>query len=182
MQQPLSTWRALLSTTGVVTGVSLVFIMASAALGQDPKASVPPSTDVFPATLGYAALGVAATVWGTMTAVVAKLYYGREQDKKDAQLQIDTVKKDAQIAIDGLKKDAQAQVDALRKECRDEISRLRDRLEVEQKERREEAEKLLREQKDIMREVMVTCSAISDALRKNTETLERMTQAWREPE
>lgn len=173
--------RPWIKRIGVATTVVIVFFIASDALGEEPTKTAPVVVgDTFPASLGYAALGVAATVWGTMATVVGKLYYGREQDKKDAQAQIDALKKEAQAQVDAIKKDAQTQIDALRVECKAEITRMRDRLELEQKERREEAEKLLREQKDIMKEVMTTCSAISDALRKNTETLERMTQSWGE--
>lgn len=175
-QHSKSEWRA------VVLAVCAIFwlIFPDVAMAQDGlKQPVAQQPDTFPVGLGYAAIAAATTVWGVLTTVVGKLYYGREQDKKDAQAQIDSIKKDAQVALDAAKKDAQVALEAFRNECRQEIARLRDRLEQEQKERREEAEKLLREQKDIMREVMVTCSAISDALRKNTETLERMTQAWR---
>lgn len=144
-------------------------LLAGVAIAQDQKPGIIVQGDTFPAALGYAAIGVAGTVWATLATVVAKLYYGREQDRKESQAQLDQIKKDAQ-----------AHIDALKKECKDEISKLRDRLELEQRERREEAEKLLREQKDIMREVMVTCAAISDALRKNTDTLERMMHTWRD--
>lgn len=177
--QQYSSKRRLFVATGAA--VSFVLLFGDSALAQDAtKQVVVQQGDTFPAALGYAALGVASTVWATLAAVVGKLYFGREQDRKDYQSQLDAIKKDAQTQVDTIKKEAQALIDALKKECKDEISALRDRLEIEQKERREEAEKLFREQKDIMREVMVTCGAISDALRKNTETLERMTQAWRD--
>lgn len=178
MQQHADKWRPFM-VTGVAVSFALMF--GDSALAQDAaKPVVVQQGDTFPAALGYAALGVASTVWATLAAVVGKLYFGREQDRKDYQAQLDTIKKDAQAQVDTIKREAQAMIDALKKECKDEIGALRDRLEIEQKERREEAEKLLREQKDIMREVMVTCGAISDALRKNTETLERMSQAWRD--
>ena len=54
---------------------------------------------------------------------------------------------------------------------------LQKRLDTEQTERREEAERLLREQNDLMREVMVTCGTISKALEDNTRTLERFADA-----
>ena len=51
---------------------------------------------------------------------------------------------------------------------------LQQRLDTEQTQRREEAERLLREQNDLMREVMVTCATISKALEDNTRALERI--------
>jgi flagellar hook-basal body complex protein FliE len=64
----------------------------------------------------------------------------------------------------------------------DQVAVLQARLDQEQKERREEQERLLREQKDIMREVMVTSSATGEAINANTAALNRLMQQWNEAE
>jgi hypothetical protein len=148
---------------------SWLFVAAVAeALGQGGAPQQGPAQDgTFPAGLGYATVAVAATVWATLSGVVAKLYYSRDQDRRDYQAQVDLLKKEQQQAID-----------AVRTELRTEIDRLRERLELEQRERREEATTLLREQKEIMREVMTTNAQHMQALAQNTAALERLMADW----
>lgn len=119
--------------------------------------------DTFPASLGYAAIAAISTAGATMSTVIAALWKSqRNQDKTHTE----------QLA--GLRVDHLKAVQAAKDECRVETDKMRDRLEQEQKERREEAERLLREQKEIMREVMVTSSAISQSFAK----LEATIQQW----
>lgn len=115
--------------------------------------------DSFPSTLGYAALGVVTTAGGAMAAVIRHLWNRLGQQ---------------QAVVESMQKLHQDALEACRTECRKEIDEVREQLRKEQTERREESERLLREQKEIMREVMVTCSAISQSLDRNTDALVKL--------
>ena len=136
---------------------ALVLAVVEPALAQEAAAN---PADTFPATLGYAAIGAVTTAGAAMSAVIGKLWAGL-RDQAVAH----------QAALDSIKASYVA-----------EVKEIRDRLEKEQRERREEAEKLLREQKDIMREVMVTCASIQAAFTENTKAFERLAAHWEEEE
>lgn len=146
----------------LLLGVALLLLasLGDAAWAQEhlPQPSANPA-DTFPAALGYAVIAAVSTAGATMGAVIRHLWKRMGDQQK---------------AIENLQKDHNKALEVCRVECRAEIDKVRDRLEIEQKERREESERLLREQKEIMREVMVTCSAISVSLEKNTEALVKL--------
>lgn len=154
--KPRILWRPLLK--GALLGSILGLLLSALGIAADALAQSSPPTqaptivqqgDTFPAALGYAALAVATTIWGTLSLVVKSLWSGREIDRAANQAAIDTVKK----------------------ECRDENTVLRDKLEKEVRERREEAERLLREQRDIMREVVTTSATMAKAIAELTEAV-----------
>ena len=123
--------------------------------------------DTFPAALGYAAVALATTVWGIMCAVINHLWKRtREQDTEHAA---------------AMKATHAAHAAALK--AKD------DALAAVQEARRTESEKLLREQKEIFAEVMVTTSKIGAAfdenqgatvrLHKLVEHLVQVVESWR---
>jgi hypothetical protein len=143
-------------TLAVILAVTLSLILAEPALAAD-------EADTFPATLGYAALAVAGTIFGGMAAAIRHLFK-RLGDMSELH----------QDQIESMRESNQAQIDKLRDDHQKQIDMLRDRLELEQRERREESAGLLREQQDVMREVMTTCGAISQALTENTQALQAL--------
>jgi hypothetical protein len=163
-------------TIAVLTAM-LALILADPALAQEALRAAsgngnPP--DTFPAALGYAVVGVVSTAGTVMSGVIAKLWKAQRDQDKNHGKQIADLRADHRTAIQEVKD-----------ECRSHTDQMQARLETEQRERREEAERLLREQKEIMREVMVTCSAVSQSLEQNTAALvklESMIQQWGEAE
>jgi hypothetical protein len=164
-------------------------LIASVVSAEDPKPERPEKVEKQVATYTYDPnevfvvpryvvymLGTATTVvWGTLSTVVAKLYYGREDDKKTALAAIDTLRASNQSTLDALKREHQAALDALKRDCHAEIKELRDRLEQEKDERLKEQERLLREQKDVFKEVMATLPSLHHALENNTKALDKLT-------
>ena len=57
------------------------------------------------------------------------------------------------------------------------LDELQAKLEIEQKDRREEAERLLREQNTLVREVMETAQAMATSLQENTRAVDKFTEA-----
>lgn len=141
----------------------LLLASVSEVWAQGAPNGVVASSDTFPAGLGYAALGAVSAAGAVMSGVITKLWYGLRDQAKEHQ-----------IAVDQLRADNHKMLEICRNDCRKEIDDLRKRLEQEQTDRRQEAERLLREQKDIMKEVMVTCTAVATALQENTKALERL--------
>ena len=152
------------NTFVIFLALALVLLFPDAALAEE-------DSDTFPSALGYGALAVAGTIGGAMCEAIRRLFKRLEDQTKEHQAALDGVKRDYQQALDKLRTESQGQIDQLRQ-----------RLELEQKERREETERLLREQQEIMREVMVTCGSISQALTENTKALERLVDQWGERE
>jgi|GEM_PF-6127772 len=135
----------------------VLLLIALPAMAQDggspPPGAAPPN--VFPAWLGYAALGAFTTVFASLGEAVRRLWKRTTDQAKEHASQIDTIRKEHTEQLDKLRDGAMAEATALR-----------ERLESVQKEWREESERLLREQKDIFKEVMLTCADISQACRE----------------
>jgi hypothetical protein len=112
--------------------------------------------DSFPAALGYAAIALATAVWGTLTAVVGHLW--NRNGKQTVEFQ---------AVITRIKAEYKAEVDELRAENA-----------VVQKQWREEAERLLREQRDIFKEAMLTNGAVGTALQDLTNMIQRLDSKW----
>lgn len=153
-------WRLVLvgALLGLAIGSSTIGARIVLAQQQPVPTPVAVQDSTFPASLGYAALAAATAVWGTLVAVVKSLWSGREIDRTANQKAIDDLKA----------------------ECRKEETAIRDRLEVEQTDRRVEAERLLREQRDIMKEVMATCSAMTKAVDEFAEAMKAMSEEMRQ--
>jgi flagellar motility protein MotE (MotC chaperone) len=64
-----------------------------------------------------------------------------------------------------------AALDREREDHRRELDEVRERLDQEQRERRVESAQLLREQKEIMREVLTLCDNMRHVIERNTETI-----------
>lgn len=156
--------------------ILLFVLFTGVALAQEPEkpekvtkpASNGPAYDpndvvLVPRYLIYLASTGALAVWGTLSTVVAKLYYGRDEDRKQGL-----------AAIEALKREHQTTIDALKRDCQAEIKDVRDRLEQEKDERLKEQERLLREQKDIFKEVMATLPSLHHALDNNTKALDKI--------
>ncbi len=134
--------------TAIALSGLLALLLSNTAFADDKPVMVQ-AMDTFPSTLGYAALAAGGTIGSVLCAVIGKLW----------------------LSLGAKDVACQASIDAVKLEKQTEINRLRDRLELEQKDRREEAERLLREQKDIMREVMTLCASIPPALGQLTDTI-----------
>ena len=163
----------------VALATFLVAISALTALGQTPPApspSPPAATatpDCFPASVVYVAFGAVATVITTLAGVITKLYVGGERRQKLHAIEIEKVRDKSRT-----------ECDAVRTHCHDElvlkdreIDKVRERYEAELHERRIESERLVREQKDILREVLTVTTTNATSLDGVKEAMKQLTAA-----
>lgn len=99
---------------------------------------------------------ILATIVGALTLVIVKVVH----------YHVTTVSK--------LEADHKAERDKIANDWRADRDAWLAKLEKNETERRQEAERLLREQKEIMREVMTTTQAIGGNLEENTKAMERL--------
>lgn len=183
-----------------VTAAFLAMLCTAGTLLAQQHDTPQPSTIVdgvhISSAIAYAAISVFGGV-GTALITVIKLMWNRLDDqakefhktthqlsithqsaidkqREDNQAAIDKQRVDYQAAMTKNREDSQKMLDECRRECRAEIDAVRSRLEEEQEQRRNEQDKLHRENQTILREVMQTCVAVEQALRKSVECSERL--------
>lgn len=134
--------------------LAVLFVLSGLASAQEqgPPTTVVQQGDTFPAALGYAAIALAGTVWTAMSGVLLHLWNRMGKESKDHSEAME-VKDKAHVA-------ALAEKDRELREI--------------QEARRVESEKLLREQKDIFAEVMVTTSKMGTAFDENRMATQRL--------
>lgn len=121
--------------------------------------------DTFPAALGYAALGLATTVWGVMSGVIAKLWKRNSDQQEGFQKTL----KDEKAAL-------RTSWEEERKDLLTKNSRLQERIDKEIEERRAEAVTYLKEALTTQNALQKSLDAVEKAIQDLTDVVNSWTE------
>lgn len=133
-----------------------ILIPALAQQQNQPGAIQPQSDGTFPASLGYAALGLALTVYGSLAEVIRRLW------TRNGEL----------AALH------EAEKEKLGEKHKAEIDKFRDRVELEQKARLDDLERWRKEEQEKMQTAWTALRDSAEGFRQVSRQLDKLLEGW----